>query len=111
MFRERRRQLRARFRRWRFPATTLSSPGRTRRNPQGCIRRWLAARCGTVGSVYDRPFPWSRRTGVHSVPLQPMRILIVEDEIKVANALKEGFEQERYDAVVAHTGEVAFFRI
>jgi len=40
-----------------------------------------------------------------------MRILVVEDEIKVANALKEGLEDERYEAVVAHTGEDAFFRI
>jgi DNA-binding response OmpR family regulator len=40
-----------------------------------------------------------------------MRILIVEDEVKVANALREGFEGERYEAVVAHTGEDAFFRI
>jgi two-component system, OmpR family, copper resistance phosphate regulon response regulator CusR len=40
-----------------------------------------------------------------------MRILVVEDEVKVANALKEGFEDERYEAVVAHTGEDAFFRI
>lgn len=40
-----------------------------------------------------------------------MRILVVEDEQKVANALKEGLEDERYEAVVAHTGEDAFFRI
>src|SRR5581483_6753431 len=40
-----------------------------------------------------------------------MRILVVEDEVKVANALKEGFQDERYEAVVAHTGEDAFFRI
>src|SRR6516225_6478294 len=40
-----------------------------------------------------------------------MRILVVEDEVKVAKALKEGFEDERYEAVVAHTGEDAFFRI
>ena len=40
-----------------------------------------------------------------------MRILVVEDEVKVANALKEGFEDERYETVVAHTGEDAFFRI
>src|SRR5215831_13648587 len=40
-----------------------------------------------------------------------MRILVVEDEIKVANALKEGLEDERYEAVVAHTGEDAFFRM
>src|ERR671924_1495496 len=40
-----------------------------------------------------------------------MRILVVEDEVKVAKALKEGLEDERYEAVVAHTGEDAFFRI
>src|SRR3989442_4167090 len=40
-----------------------------------------------------------------------MRILVVEDEVKVAKALKEGLEDERYDTIVAHTGEDAFFRI
>src|SRR3989441_4670370 len=40
-----------------------------------------------------------------------MRILGVEDEVKVAKALKEGLEGERYEAVIAHTGEDAFFRI
>ena len=40
-----------------------------------------------------------------------MRVLVVEDEVKVAKALKEGLEDERYEAVVAHTGEDAFFRI
>jgi len=40
-----------------------------------------------------------------------VRILVVEDELKVANALKEGLEDEHYEVVVAHTGEDAFFRI
>ncbi len=40
-----------------------------------------------------------------------MRILVVEDEVKVANALREGLEDERYEVIVAHTGEDAFFRI
>jgi DNA-binding response OmpR family regulator len=40
-----------------------------------------------------------------------MRILVVEDEHKVARALKEGLESERFDIVVAATGEDAFFRI
>ena len=40
-----------------------------------------------------------------------MRILVVEDEQKVANALREGLEGERYDAVVERTGEGAFFRL
>ena len=40
-----------------------------------------------------------------------MRILVVEDEQKVASALKEGLEDERYEVAVAPTGEDAFFRI
>jgi DNA-binding response OmpR family regulator len=40
-----------------------------------------------------------------------MHILIVEDEVKVANALKQGFEDEGYKTAVASTGEDAFFRI
>ena len=40
-----------------------------------------------------------------------MRILVVEDEQKVANALLEGLEGERYDVVVERTGEGAFFRV
>ena len=40
-----------------------------------------------------------------------MRILVVEDEQKVANALREGLQGERYDVVVERTGEGAFFRM
>ena len=40
-----------------------------------------------------------------------MRILVVEDEQKVANAIREGLEDERYDVVVERTGEGAFFRV
>jgi two-component system, OmpR family, copper resistance phosphate regulon response regulator CusR len=40
-----------------------------------------------------------------------MRILVVEDEQKVANALREGLEGEHYDVVVERSGESAFFRI
>ncbi len=39
-----------------------------------------------------------------------MRVLIVEDERKVASALQEGLEGERYEVIVEHTGEAAFFR-
>jgi DNA-binding response OmpR family regulator len=39
------------------------------------------------------------------------RILVVEDEQKVANALREGLESERYEVAVEHTGEGAFFRL
>jgi len=40
-----------------------------------------------------------------------MRVLVVEDEQKVANALREGLEGERFDVVVERTGEGAFFRV
>lgn len=40
-----------------------------------------------------------------------MRVLVVEDEQKVADALREGLAGEGYDAVVEHTGEGAFFRL
>ena len=39
-----------------------------------------------------------------------MRILVVEDETKVAQALREGLEGEHYDVVVAGSGEDGFFR-
>ena len=34
-----------------------------------------------------------------------MRILVVEDEHKIANSLKQGFEQESYAVDVAYSGE------
>jgi DNA-binding response OmpR family regulator len=39
-----------------------------------------------------------------------VRILVVEDEGKVARALKDGLEAERYDVVLSQTGEEGFFR-
>src|SRR5262245_50492999 len=47
-----------------------------------------------------------------SIPLEQnprMRLLVVEDEHKVANALREGLEGEGYEVIVEHTGEGAFF--
>lgn len=40
-----------------------------------------------------------------------MRILVVEDERKVAKALQEGLEAESYSVSVAHTGEDGFFQL
>jgi DNA-binding response OmpR family regulator len=40
-----------------------------------------------------------------------MRVLVVEDERKVADALREGLEGERYDVEVEYTGEGAFHRL
>ena len=37
-----------------------------------------------------------------------MRVLVVEDEKKVAKALREGLEAERYDVRVASSGEEGF---
>jgi len=38
-----------------------------------------------------------------------LRILVVEDEAKVARALREGLEREKYEVVVAPTGEEGSF--
>jgi DNA-binding response OmpR family regulator len=38
-----------------------------------------------------------------------VRILIIEDEKKVANALREGLETEHYEVTIATTGEEGFF--
>ena len=48
-----------------------------------------------------------RRSGKDSI----LRILVVEDEHKVAMALKEGLEGEHYEVAIAETGEDAFFRV
>ena len=39
------------------------------------------------------------------------RLLVVEDELKVAAAVREGLQSEGYDVTVETTGEAAFFRI
>ena len=39
-----------------------------------------------------------------------MRILVVEDEPKVGNALREGLEVEGYEIALARTGEEGFFQ-
>ena len=41
----------------------------------------------------------------------PLRVLVVEDEQKVSNALREGLEDEEYQVTVERTGEGAFFRV
>jgi len=38
-----------------------------------------------------------------------VRILVVEDEPKVAKALQEGLEAENYEVTLAQTGEDGFF--
>jgi two-component system copper resistance phosphate regulon response regulator CusR len=46
-----------------------------------------------------------------STPPARPSVLVVEDEQKVANALREGLQGEHYDVTVEHTGEGAFFRL
>jgi DNA-binding response OmpR family regulator len=41
----------------------------------------------------------------------PMRVLVVEDEKKVAKALRDGLEAEHYDVRVATSGEEGFFLV
>jgi two-component system, OmpR family, copper resistance phosphate regulon response regulator CusR len=40
-----------------------------------------------------------------------MRVLVIEDEPKVANAMREGLEAEGYQVVTTATGEDGFFRL
>lgn len=40
-----------------------------------------------------------------------MHILVIEDEKKVADALRKGLEAEHYQVTVAHTGEEGFFQL
>jgi two-component system copper resistance phosphate regulon response regulator CusR len=40
-----------------------------------------------------------------------VRILVVEDEMKLAKALKEGLEADRYEVSVVHTGEEGFYAV
>jgi DNA-binding response OmpR family regulator len=42
--------------------------------------------------------------------MQPVRILVVEDEHKLAHALASALRAEHYDVVLAPTGEDGFFR-
>lgn len=45
-----------------------------------------------------------------SLDCDRMRVLVVEDERKVADALREGLEAEDYDVAVERSGEAAFDR-
>src|SRR5690349_11866197 len=39
-----------------------------------------------------------------------MRVLVVEDELKIGEALRDGLVAERFDVCLERTGEAAFFR-
>ena len=50
-----------------------------------------------------------QKTGTSGSESGAPRVLVVEDEPKVARALSEGLEAEGYAVTVAHTGEDGFF--
>ena len=58
-----------------------------------------------------RPAPPTPRDPEGARAPPPARLLVVEDEEKVAGALREGLEGEGYDVIVENTGEGAFFRL
>ncbi len=63
------------------------------------------------GAERGKGVPASDRAGVWGgAPRVVMRLLVVEDEQKVAEALRQGLETEGYDVTLEQTGEGAFFR-
>jgi DNA-binding response OmpR family regulator len=46
-----------------------------------------------------------------SIAREQMRLLIIEDEQKVARALQQGLASEGYEASISSTGDDAFFRV
>src|SRR5256884_5319436 len=53
----------------------------------------------------------SHESGRYYFGGESLRILVVEDEAKVARALQEGLEREEYEVVVAGTGEEGFYLV
>src|SRR5207237_842405 len=87
------------------------------RQAQGGTR--VAAEHGRAGADPDEDFRKSSGRsewldgllGVVSGGELPVRILVVEDEAKVAAALKEGLGAEHHEVVVSATGEDGFFGV
>src|SRR5688572_16534581 len=73
----------------------------------------------TGGEAMGVPILWAPGSGLQVTgdgpgigsKLQVMRVLVVEDERKVADALHDGLEREGFQVVVERTGEGAFFRV
>jgi DNA-binding response OmpR family regulator len=75
------------------------------------MRRQSSAAFLTNNSESLQTAASDRSTSIPVVQTPRMRLLVVEDEHKVANALREGLEGEGYEVIVEHTGEGAFFRM
>ena len=52
-----------------------------------------------------------RRDNPHVIGADAVRILVVEDELKVAQALRTGLEAQQYQVALAATGEEGFFLV
>src|SRR5204863_182586 len=63
------------------------------------------------GALRPSSLRWSLTAIRRNIHADLVRILVVEDEAKVAQALREGLEAEHYGVDVSTTGEDAFFRI
>ena len=73
--------------------------------------QWKTGTAGcTIEEMSDAPFASLSRPRSLEPKAHP-RILVVEDERKVARALQDGLESEAYSVVVAHTGEDGFFLV
>ena len=46
---------------------------------------------------------------MHGEGWTPMKILVVEDELKIANVIKAGLESQGFVTTLAATGEEGFF--
>jgi CheY-like chemotaxis protein len=73
---------------------------------------------GALAAGHNEPVVFVRngRGGELSIPAlrwisggSTMRILVVEDELKIAQSLQTGLEQEGYAVALAGTGEEGFF--
>jgi DNA-binding response OmpR family regulator len=53
--------------------------------------------------------PWTTLASLYRKQVNAVRILIIEDESKVALALQEGLARQRYSVKIASTGEEGFF--
>ena len=74
--------------------------------------RWVRLNCRKMRRILaSAAMPGSAASPGSIPPGHALRLLVVEDELKVAEALRQGLEGEGYDVVVETTGEAAFFRL
>src|SRR5919197_100440 len=70
-----------------------------------------SGRIQRIGAWSPPSHRWRAAPIRHNIRGGLVRILVVEDEAKVAQALREGLDAEHYGVDVSATGEDAFFRL